>query len=376
VSERLEIVILGLSITSSWGNGHATTYRGLTRALAAQGHRVTFLERDVPWYSSNRDLPAPGWCEVALYRGLDELREVHGRALRDADLVVVGSYVLDGAAVGRLVQERSRGVTAFYDIDTHVTLQALARGDCAYLAPDLVPGYDLYLSFTGGPVLARIERELGARAARTLYCSADPELHRPEPGPPRWDLGYVGTYGADRQPALDRLLVEPARRRPARRFAVAGPQYPPDVRWPANVERIEHLAPGEHPAFYAAQRFTLNVTRADMVRAGFSPSVRLFEAAACGVPVVSDVWPGIETVFAPGTEILLARTTEEALAIVEGTPEERRRAIGDRARRRVLAEHTGAHRARALAGYVREAREARSRAAGRGAPRGREVELT
>jgi spore maturation protein CgeB len=372
VTDRLEIVFLGLSITSSWGNGHATTYRGLTRALAAQGHRVRFLERDVPWYAANRDQAAPPWCEVALYRDLDELRDAHGRTLHGADLVVVGSYVPDGVAVGRVVQERARGVVAFYDIDTPVTLAALARGDCTYLSPDLVPGYDLYLSFTGGPLLSRIERELGSPAARVLYCSADPEVHRPDPRPPRWDLGYVGTYGADRQPALDRLLLEPARRRPARRFAVAGPQYPPDVRWPANVDRIEHLAPGDHPAFYASQRFTVNVTRADMVRAGFSPSVRLFEAAACAVPVLSDPWPGIETVFTPGTEILIARSTEEALAILEGTPEEERRALGERARRRVLAEHTGAHRARTLVAYAREAREARARRAARAA-RGRPV---
>lgn len=359
----LDVVVLGLSITSSWGNGHATTYRALVRALAAAGHRVLFLERDVPWYAANRDQPEPAGCALGLYRSLEELRERHGAAIREADLVLVGSYVPDGVAVGRLVQERARGITAFYDIDTPVTLARLARGEHEYLAPDLVPGYDLYLSFTGGPTLGRIERELGAPLARPLYCSADPEVHRPEPRPPRWELGYVGTYSADRQPALERLLVAPARARPHARFAVAGPQYPAAIAWPANVERIEHLAPGEHAAFYASQRFTLNVTRADMVRAGYSPSVRLFEAAACGTPIVSDVWPGLETIFAPGREILLARSTAEALRILEDTSEAERRAIGERARRRVLAEHTAAHRAQALLGYVGEAREARARRA-------------
>jgi spore maturation protein CgeB len=360
---RLDVVILGLSITSSWGNGHATTYRGLVRGLAAAGHRVLFLERDVPWYASNRDLASPRWCEVGLYASLDELEDRFGARVRTADLVVVGSYVPDGIAVGRRVVARARGVTAFYDIDTPVTLAALERRDCAYLSPELVARYDLYLSFTGGPTLARIERELGAPAARALYCSADPEVHRPDPRPARWDLGYVGTYSADRQPALDRLLVDPARLRPSARFAVAGPQYPAALAWPANVDRIEHLPPGDHAAFYASQRYTLNVTRADMVRAGFSPSVRLFEAAACGTPIVSDPWAGIETIFEPGREILLARSTADALAILEGIPEDERRAIGERARRRVLAEHTGAHRARALERCVAEVRRSRARPA-------------
>ncbi|HYG67328.1 MAG TPA: glycosyltransferase, partial [Anaeromyxobacteraceae bacterium] len=302
--------------------------------------------------------PAPAGCRLALYGGLEELHDRFPAAVREADLVVLGSYVPDGVAVARWVQAIARGTTAFYDIDTPVTLAALARGDCAYLVPELVPGFDLYLSFTGGPTLGAIERDLGAPRARALYCSADPEVHRPDPREPRWDLGYVGTYSADRQPTLERLLVDPARRRRRMRFAVAGPQYPATVRWPANVERYEHLAPGEHAAFYASQRFTLNVTRADMVRAGWSPSVRLFEAAACGTPILSDPWPGLETIFAPQREILLARSTAEALAILEDTPEDVRGAIGERARRRVLAEHTAAHRVEALEAYVREVRAA------------------
>jgi spore maturation protein CgeB len=357
----MDVVILGLSITSSWGNGHATTYRGLVRALAERGHRVLFLERDVPWYAANRDLPAPPFARTALYGSVAELREAHGAALRAADLVVVGSYVPEGADALRVVLELARGTTAFYDIDTPVTLARLRRGDCAYLARELVPGLDLYLSFTGGPTLGRIERELGAPLARALYCSADPEVHRPAPAPPRWDLGYVGTYSADRQPALERLLIAPARRRPALRFAVAGPQYPPELSWPPNVERIEHLAPGDHAAFFAAQRFTLNVTRAEMVRAGWSPSVRLFEAAACGTPVVSDAWPGLASFFEPGREIVVARTRDDALRVLEEMGDDERRALGARARRRVLAQHTAAHRARDLERFVREARERRSR---------------
>ncbi len=227
---RRSIVVLGLSITSSWGNGHATTYRALLRALAARGHDVLFLERDRPWYAANRDLPQPPFCRTLLYDSVEQLAARFSRPVRDADLVIVGSYVPDGVTVGRFVLATARGVTAFYDIDTPVTLAKLARGDHEYLSADLIPGYDLYLSFTGGPTLARIERDYGAQRARPLYCAVDPELYFAEPGQATVDLGYLGTYSADRQPKLDRLLIETARRWPAGRFAVAGPLYPPASR--------------------------------------------------------------------------------------------------------------------------------------------------
>ncbi|HET6522464.1 MAG TPA: glycosyltransferase [Geminicoccaceae bacterium] len=353
----LSIVILGLSITSSWGNGHATTYRGLVRALVERRHDVLFLERDKPWYADNRDLAAPPYGRTVLYGGLRELRARFTRAVREADLVVVGSFVPDGVAVGRWVTATARGITAFYDSDTPVTLAKLARGDEEYLTADLIRRYDLYLSFTGGPTLARLEREYGAAMARPLYCAVDPELYfPPEPvAAPRFDLGYLGTYSPDRQPKVDALLVDAAKAWPEGRFVVAGPQYPTEIGWPDNVARVEHLPPGEHRAFYAAQRFTLNVTRADMVRAGWSPSVRLFEAAACGTPVVSDPWPGLDELFRPGEEILLARSTADVLACLRDLPEERRRALGAAARRKVLAAHTAPHRARELEAYAREA---------------------
>jgi len=352
--DRLEIVILGLSITSSWGNGHATTYRGLVRELARRGHRVLFLEHDVPWYAENRDLPSPPYGATELYQGLADLDRRFRRRVREADAVLLGSYVQQGSEVGEWVLDHARGITAFYDIDTPVTLAKLERGDHEYLHPRLVCRFDLYLSFTGGPILERLERELGARRALPLYCSCDPALYFPEEKEPRWELGYLGTYSADRQPTLESLLLEPARRRPDRRFAVAGPAYPKETAWPANVDRFEHLAPGDHRAFYNRQRYTLNVTRADMRRAGYSPSIRLFEAAACGTPIVSDDWPGLATFFEPGREILLAATPEEVAAILRHVPESERRRIGQRARKRVLAEHTAAHRAATLESYLHQ----------------------
>ena len=237
-------------------------------------------------------------------------------------------------------------------VDTPVTLARLARGEHDYLRPDQIPGYDLYLSFTGGPTLQRLEREYGSPRARVLYCSVDPALYHPEPQRPEWDLGYMGTYSDDRQPGVDRLLLQPAREWEEGRFVVAGPQYPDSIAWPANVRYQAHLPPAEHRAFYNRQRFTLNITRADMVQAGWSPSVRLFEAAACGTPIVSDRWAGIETLLAPGREIVLAGSAAEVLAVLRDMPEEERRAMADRARRRILAEHTAAHRAAQLVGYA------------------------
>ncbi len=352
-SVGLDIVIIGLSITSSWGNGHATTYRGLVRELERRGHRVLFLEHDKPWYASNRDLPNPPYGRTELYESMTDLRERFERDVRRADFVIVGSYVPEGVTVGEWVTATAGGLTAFYDIDTPVTLAKLERGDYEYLAPHLVPRYGMYLSFTGGPTLRRLEEQLGSPRALPLYCSVDPELYYPEStGEPRWDLGYLGTYSPDRQPPLDALLLEPARRWPGGRFVVAGPQYPDTIAWPATVGRISHLPPAEHRRFYCDQRFTLNVTRADMIRAGYSPSVRLFEAAACGVPIVSDAWDGLDTFFAIGGEILVARDTADALRAIRDTSEAERRLIGERARARVLAAHTAAHRAAELESYV------------------------
>ena len=353
-SERRRFVVLGLSITSSWGNGHATTYRALLRQLAALGHEITFIERDLPYYAANRDLPAAPYARTCLYSSLEELFDTHRTAVRDADLVVVGSYVPEGIAAGRWVQDLAPGRSAFYDIDTPVTLADLASGQCTYLAPELIPGFSLYLSFTGGPTLDFIASRYGAPCVRPLYCSADPDTYYPDRVLTSLDLGYLGTYSSDRQPALSRLLLEPARQWSDGRFAVAGAQYPATLAWPANVRHIAHLHPAEHRHFYGAQRFTLNVTREAMVRLGFSPSVRLFEAAACGVPIISDEWAGLAEFFEPGREIFVARTTEEALAIVRDLPEKERVAVATAGRERFLREHTARARALTLDGYTQE----------------------
>ena len=350
----LSIVFLGLSITSSWGNGHATTYRGLVRELTRRGHRVTFLERNVPWYAANRDLPRPPYGKTYLYRSLSELKRRFTGTIREADVVIVGSFVPQGIEIGAWVTEIAEGVTAFYDIDTPVTLAKLERNAAEYLNTALIRRYDLYLSFTGGPMLGELEQHYGARMARPLYCSVDPELYSPAERPRRYALGYMGTYSDDRQPALERLLCAPARAWPEGRFVVAGPQYPADIAWPRNVRRIEHLAPNRHRAFYTSQSCVLNITRGAMVEAGWSPSVRLFEAAACGTPIISDLWPGIEAFFTPGKEILLARSAADVLGYLRDMPESERRVVGRRALDRVLRSHTAMHRAITLETYVLE----------------------
>jgi spore maturation protein CgeB len=352
VTRPLDIVVLGLSLSSSWGNGHATTWRALIKGLHQRGHRVLFLERDMPWYRAHRDLAEPDFCTLALYPDLDALAARHRADIRRADAVVVGSYVPDGVAVLDFVVAAASGATAFYDIDTPITLAALAAGEPAYIAPRQIPHLDAYFSFTAGPTLDRLEREFGARRALPLYCSVDPALYRPTRTAPDFDLGYLGTYSPDRQPALERLLIEPARRMPDHRFVVAGSGYPAEIEWPPNVVRIDHVPPADHPAFYASQRLTLNVTRAAMRAAGWSPSVRLFEAAACGTPVISDSWPGLDTLFAPGKEIFLAGDAEDVCRILT-LPAKYVADVGRAARAIVLAEHTGVARAGGFAANLR-----------------------
>ena len=342
----MNIVILGLSLSSSWGNGHATTWRAIAKGLTQLGHRTLFLERRQPWYAANQDLTDPWYCELAFYEELRDLQTTWREDIERADLVIVGSYVPDGIAVIDIALGMARGPVCFYDIDTPVTLAALRSGRATYIAPRQIRQLHTYFSFTGGPTLRHLRERYAAPRAEALYCCADPDIYRPTGEAAQWDLGYLGTYSDDRQPMLERLLIEPARRLPHRRFVVAGPQYPATLEWPANVERIEHLPPADHPAFYSRQRFTLNVTRADMVAAGWSPSVRLFEAACCAAPVISDPWPGLDEVFRPEAEIFIRDNSEAVVDLIERGEG---RDAGERARRRALRDHTGLNRARKLA---------------------------
>lgn len=344
----MRIAIFGLSVSSSWGNGHAVLWRGLIAALSRAGHRVTFFERDVPYYAANRDLHALPGGELVLYPDWPGVQPHAIATLRAADAAIVTSYCPDARAVTALLGE-ARGLRCFYDMDTPVTLAALDAGHWPdYLPREGLGAYDLVLSYTGGAALEALRARLGARRAAPLYGWVDPDTYRPAAPQAQYraDLSYLGTFAPDRQAALERLLVAPARLRPARRFVIGGAQYPRDFPWTDNIFFVRHLPPAEHPSFYAAARLTLNVTRAAMATMGWCPSGRLFEAAACGVPILTDRWPGLEDFFA-ADEMLRADTTEDALAALDLSDAELT-ALARRARERTLAQHTASHRARTL----------------------------
>lgn len=352
----MRFCIFGLSLSSAWANGHATPWRGLLKALHAAGHRATFFERETEYYTAHRDLPEPDFCELVLY---DDWSSTAARARTlagNADVALVTSYCPDGLAACRLVLDTPHTLKVFYDLDTPVTLAALSEHGLAvpngahYLRADLIPEFDLYLSFTGGPALDELRTRWGARRTAPLYGSVDPSLHVPQDNPPqefRCSLGYLGTYAADRQPGLERLLIEPARERPTDRFFVVGSLYPNDIDWPTNVQMRWHLDPAAHAAFYSGNRATLSITRQAMRDWGFTPSGRLFEAASCGTPVLTDPFPGVEEFFEPDAEIVVVDSSSDVHAALDLTDAELRR-IGAAARERTLAQHTGANRAREL----------------------------
>jgi len=346
----MKLVIFGLTISSSWGNGHATLWRGLCRALGERGHDVVFFERDVSYYAAHRDTTDPEGCRLRLYRVWDDVREDARAALADADAGMVTSYCPDSADACNLVLA-SRALRVFYDLDTGVTLSKVKGGEpVPYLPAQRLGDFDLVLSYTGGRALDELRTRLGARRVAPLYGSVDPVAHRPSPASedlPRGHLSYLGTYSVDRQPRLEELFIEPARRSPNRRFVLGGSQYPADFPWTRNMYYVSHMPPPRHPAFYCSSALTLNVTRAPMADFGYCPSGRLFEAAACGTPILSDTWEGLDRFFEPGREILVARTTDDALEALE-RPEQELASIARAARERTLAEHTASCRAREL----------------------------
>ncbi len=342
----MKFVVFGLTISSTWGNGHATLWRGLCKALARAGHSVVFFERDVPYYADTRDCIDIPRGRLMLYRDWEDIRGEAANELHDADVAMITSYCVDGVAAADLVLE-ARGTRVFYDLDTPVTLARLAQGESLpYIGSRGLSDFDLVLSFTGGGALEALRDRLGARRIAPVYGHVDPDVHRPCSPQPHYqaDLSYLGTYSADRQAGVERLLIEPARRRPQARFLIGGAQYPQDFPWTNNIYFVRHLPPVEHPAFFCSSRLTLNVTRAAMAEMGWCPSGRLFEAAACGAPVLSDVWDGLESFLTAGEEILPAVTTADANGAIDLGDAELAR-IGRAARERTLAEHTSAHRA-------------------------------
>jgi spore maturation protein CgeB len=353
----MKLVIFGLTISSSWGNGHATLWRGLCRALIRRGHRVVFYERDVPYYAAHRDLhELPAGGELRLYCQWQEAAEAASRDLADAEAAIVTSYCPDAVAAGDLLLSSRVERRIFYDLDTPVTLARLTAGQSVdYIGPRGLGDFDLVLSYTGGIALDELKTRLGARRTAPLYGFVDPDVHRPVQPAAHYlaDLSYLGTYAEDRQEAVEALFLGPARRLPEKRFVIGGAQYPAVFPWTENIHFVRHLPPGEHPAFFSSSRLTLNVTRRSMAAMGFCPSGRVFEAAACGAPMISDWWPGLDAFFEPGGEILIARDTADVVGAM-AMPDAERAAVGRRARERTLEEHTAERRASLLVSLMEE----------------------
>jgi len=360
----MKIVIFGLTITSSWGNGHATLWRGLCKALAKHGHEIVFFERDVSYYAGARDFYEFPGIQIDLYADWEAVRLRAAHEVRDSDVAIVTSYCPDAIAATDLISAQARGLRVFYDLDTPVTLAQLRRNAAVpYIGPEGLSGFDLVLSFTGGATLDALQALLGAKRVAPLYGHVDPEIHAPAPPQPHYRaaLSYLGTYAADRQRMLESTFVEPARQRLDQRFLIGGAQYPADFPWSDNIYFVRHLPPSEHAAFFSSSRLTLNVTRASMAENGWCPSGRLFEAAACGTVVLSDPWPGLEEFFAPGSEILITTGMDDTLAAMDMDDAELAR-IARAGRERVFAQHTSERRAREFEQLIESARQPRAMA--------------
>jgi spore maturation protein CgeB len=358
----MKLVIFGLTVSSSWGNGHATLWRGLLNALAEQGHEPVFFERDVPWYADTRDLIDPENFDLILYSSWDDVRSEAESQLAGADVAMVTSYCPDAGAATDLSRNSRVPSRVFYDLDTPVTLARVRSGlPLEWAGEDGYSCFDLVLSYSGGRSLTDLRQLLGARRVIPLYGSVDPSVHKPvEPmhtpaGNRRIDLSYLGTYAQDRQLALEKFFIEPARRRPDSTFLMGGSMYPQEFPWTPNIYFVRHVPPHDHNAFYCSSDLTLNITRQPMVESGYCPSGRLFEAAACGTPVLSDWWEGLDQFFEPDREILLAQTTDDAVEAL-GIGRERLREIGRAARARALECHNASIRARELIEAIESAR--------------------
>jgi spore maturation protein CgeB len=350
----MRLIVFGLTLSSSWGNGHATLWRGLGRALAQRGHEIVFFERDVPYYAQNRDLTTWSAGKLILYKDWSAAEEQVRVALQDADVVIVSSFCPDALPATDLISTLAKGVKIFYDLDTPVTLtEYREKGAVSYIPTDGLRRFDLVLSFTGGRALDDLGRFLGARNVATLYGHVDPEVHRPSElnETYRANLSYLGTFARDRQQTLEQLFVEPARLLPEKRFLIGGALYPHNFPWVSNIYFVRHLPPSEHPAFFSSSDLTLNVTRPSMAEMGFCPSGRLFEAASCGAAIVSDYWNGIEDFFQPGQEVLLAKGTADIVGALS-LPAEKFAEVAAAGRRRVLLQHTSAHRAEELENLI------------------------
>ena len=353
----MKITFFGLTISSSWGNGHATPLRAVLRALAGMGHEITFFERDATYYAQHRDLPEPKFSTLRIYDDWLNVRREALQCVRSSDVVVTTSYLPEGGAVLDELLAIEGPMFVYYDLDTPVTISTLRLGgEPEYVAPHQLSAFDLVLSFTGGKTLDILRNEHGVRRAEALYGCVDPDVHYRTERSNHFgnDFGYLGTYAHDRHAKLEKFFFGAARRLPQQKFMVVGSMFPEGMNWPVNVWYKPHAAPTLHPAFYSSSRATLNITRQAMADFGHCPSGRFFEAAACGTPVISDRFAGIEEFFDREREIAVVDSTEDVVAALSRSDADLR-AMAERARQRTLDEHTGAVRARQMIAAIERA---------------------
>jgi spore maturation protein CgeB len=345
----LTIAFFGSSLVSAYWNGAATYYRGMLRALARRGHRVTFYEPDAFDRQKHRDMDDPDWATVVVYPGTDERAAL--RALeqaRGSDLVVKASGVgvYDELLEREVLALRSSCTrVAFWDVDAPATLERV-HSDPADPFRELIPGYDLILTYGGGPPVVSAYLALGARECTPVYNALDPDTHFPVPRREQYeaDLGFLGNRLPDREARVDDFFLGAAERLPEKKFLLGGSGWE-DKALPVNVQRVGHVFTGEHNAFNCTPAAVLNVNRDSMARFGFSPPTRVFEAAGAAACILTDQWEGLELFLEPGREVLAAADGEEVAAHVSALTPKRARALGRAARARVLAEHTYARRA-------------------------------
>jgi spore maturation protein CgeB len=353
----MDIAFFASSLVSAYWNGAATYYRGIVRALHARGHRVTFYEPDAFDRQRHRDIPDPPWARVVVYGAQDEaavLRTVE--QARGADLVVKAS----GVGVFDTLLERAvlalqgpRTAVVYWDVDAPATLDRMQADATDPLRP-LVPRYDLVLTYGGGEPVRRAYLALGARDCIPIYNALDPSTHFPVAPDPRFagDLGFLGNRLPDREARVEAFFLQAAALRPGRCFLLGGSGWADKVV-PANVEHLGHVYTADHNAFNCTPLAVLNISRESMARYGFSPATRVFEAAGAAACLVTDAWEGLEQFFAPGSEVLVARSGDEVAQHLDALDRARARAIGQAAYRRVLAEHTYDHRAAQLDAILR-----------------------
>ncbi len=344
----LDIAFYGSSLVSAYWNGAATYYRGIIRALAARGHRVTFYEPDAYDRQKHRDIADPPWARVVVYPADEDGLHRALEAGRGADVVVKASGVGvfdDALAEGVLAIRRPGGLAVYWDVDAPATLAEL-KADPGAALHGLVPRYDLVLTYGGGPPVVAAYGALGARRCVPVYNALDPGTHHPVPREARFesDLTFLGNRLPDREERVERFFLEAAARLPERRFLLAGNGWH-DKPVPANVRVLGHVYTADHNALNAGALAVLNISRRSMAETGHSPATRVFEAAGAAACLITDAWEGIAAFLEPGREVLVAHDGAEVAALLAALTPERARAIGRAALARVLAEHTYDHRA-------------------------------